>query len=253
VAQWGLRLEEPFPGAYVSHVVPAGDVVLKVQWPHRESQHEADALEVWDGDGAVRLLERDEARHALLLERCRPGTQLRAAEPGEALDVLTELLPRLWKVAEAPFRTLRAEAEWWVSYLPEEWERHGRPFEARLLDEAIATLEELACNQTEQVLIHQDLHADNVLAAEREPWLVIDPKPLLGEREFGLAPIIRSLELGHSEQEVVRRLDRLTSALGLDRERARGWAVGQTIAWSFDSEFHSRHLETARWLLQAGR
>jgi streptomycin 6-kinase len=97
-----------------------------------------------------------------------------------------------------------------------------------------------------------ELH-DNVLAAEREPWLVIDPKPLVGEREFGLASIVRSFELGHSEQEVVGRLDQLTEWLGLDRERARGWAIGQTIAWSFDSEFHPTHLETARWLLQAGR
>ena len=101
--------------------------------------------------------------------------------------------------------------------------------------------------------MHQDLHGGNVLAAEREHWLVIDPKPLIGEREFGLAPIIRSPELGHSEREVVGRLDRLSSELGLDRERARGWALGQTIAWSFNGEFHRRHVETARWLLEAGR
>jgi len=162
-------------------------------------------------------------------------------------------LPRLWKSASRPFRTLREEAEWWVSDLPEAWERHGRPFEAAVLEEAMSTLEELAHTQGEQVLVHQDLHADNVLAAEREPWLVIDPKPLVGEREFGLASIIRSSELGHSDQEVVGRLDDLASALGLDRERARGWAIGQTIAWSFNSEFHSSHVETARWLLQAGR
>jgi streptomycin 6-kinase len=122
-----------------------------------------------------------------------------------------------------------------------------------LVDAAISSLEELAPTQGEQVLLHQDLHADNVLAAEREPWLAIDPKPLVGEREFGLAPIIRSLELGHSEREVVGRLDRLSSELDLDRERARGWALGQTIAWSFNSEFHPAHVETARWLLEAGR
>jgi streptomycin 6-kinase len=188
-----------------------------------------------------------------LLERCRPGTQL-GAEPAErALETLTGLLPRLWKPAGAPFRPLRDEVEWWLSSMPGEWNRRGRPFEAELLEEVMASLERLALTQGEQVLVNQDLHADNVLAAGREPWLVIDPKPLVGEREFGLAPIIRSFELGHSEQEVVARLDRLTSALGLDRERARGWAIGQTIAWSFGSAFHPTHLETARWLLQAGR
>ena len=248
VEQWDLELEEPFSGGFVSHVVPAGDVVLKIQWPHHESEHEADALEHWDGDGAARLLARDDARQAFLLERCRPGAQL----DGEAaLDVLAGLLPRLWKPAGPPFRPLADEAAWWVSSIHDEWEAAGKPFEEELIDAAIEALDALAATQGEQVLIHQDLHAGNVLSAEREPWLVIDPKPVVGEPEFGLAPIIRSAELGHSEQEVIGRLDRLSSELGLDRERARGWALGQTIAWAFGSEVHESHVETARWLLQA--
>jgi streptomycin 6-kinase len=225
--------------------------VLKIQWPHRESEHEAAALELWGGDGAVRLLAHDEERHALLLERCRPGTYLSELDADAALGVLIELLPRLWKPAGPPFRSLAEEAGWWVGSIREEWDEMGRPFEEELVDAAVAALEELAPTQGEQVLIHQDLHADNVLAAEREPWLVIDPKPLAGEREFGVAPIIRSVELGHSERAVVDRLDRLSSELGLDRERARGWALGQTIAWTFGSEIQHAHVETARWLLQA--
>jgi streptomycin 6-kinase len=233
-------------------VVPAGDAVLKIQWPHHESEHEADALELWAGEGAVRLLARDDERHALLLERCRPGTQLREVGPAAALEVLIGLLPRLWRPAGAPFRRLADEAAWWTSYIRDEWEAAGRPFEETLVDAAISALDELASTQGEQVLVHQDLHADNVLAAEREPWLAIDPKPLVGEREFGLAPIIRSFELGHTEQAVVHRLDLLSAELGLDRERARLWALGQTIAWSSDGQFRSSHVETARWLLQAG-
>jgi streptomycin 6-kinase len=228
--------------------VPAGDVVLKIQWPHRESEHEADALELWQGDGAVRLLARDDERHALLLERCRPGTFLRE----HALDVLVELLPRLWKPAGAPFTSLADEAAWWVSTMRSDWERAGKPFEEALVDAAISFLEELAPTQGEQVLVHQDLHPDNVLAAGREPWLVIDPKPLVGEREFALASIIRASELGHSKRVVLGRLDRLTSELGLDRERARGWAIGQTVAWGVDSDYHAQHAETARWLVEAG-
>ena len=221
-------------------------MVLKIQWPHRESEHEAAALELWAGDGAVRLLAHDADRHALLLERCRPGNYLGSRDPDEALDVLIELLPRLWKPAGEPFRTLTEEAEWWVGYLP------TQPIERDLLDAATEALEELAPTQGEQVLLHQDLHGGNVLSAEREPWLAIDPKPLVGEREFGLASIIRSFELGHSERAVRHRLDRLTSELGLDRERARKWALGQTIAWTSDSQYRSSHIETARWLLQAG-
>ena len=101
------------------------------------------------------------------------------------------------------------------------------------------------------MLLHQDLHGDNVLAAQREPWLAIDPKPLVGEREFGIAPVVRSRELGHSRRDVLNRFDRLTAELGLDRERARGWTIAQTIAWAFDGDVRQTHVETARWLLEA--
>jgi streptomycin 6-kinase len=250
-AQWDLRLEDAFPDAYVSHVVPAGDRVLKIQWPHHESEHEAAALELLNGNGAVRILAHDPTRHALLLERCRPGTYLHTAGAKEALRVLIDLLPRLWKPAGLPFRSLAEETEWWT--IRDEWDNGGRPFEEGLVDAAELAFQELVPTQGEQVLLHQDLHPGNVLAAEREPWLVIDPKPLAGEREFGLAPIIRSSELGHSKREVLHRLDLLTAELGLDRDRARRWALGQTIAWSFDGELQPSHVETARWLLEAER
>lgn len=100
------------------------------------------------------------------------------------------------------------------------------------------------------MLLHQDLHGDNVLRAQREPWLAIDPKSLVGEREFGLAPIIRAFEFGHGRQQVANRLDRLTAELGLDRERSRLWAMAQTIAWCFGSDYLERHVETARWLFE---
>jgi streptomycin 6-kinase len=230
-------------------VTAAGEeVVLKVQEPHRESEHEAEALRVWDGDGAVRLLDEEPDEYALLLERCLPGTPLSAAGAETALDVFVELLPRLWKPAGSPFRSLAAEAAWWADSLEDTWERFGRPFERRLLDAALEALQQLPRTQGLQVLLHQDLHGDNVLAAQREPWLAIDPKPLVGEREFGVAPIVRSGELGHSRREVLARFDRLVSELGLDRERARGWTIGQTIAWGFGVEGHA---DVARWLLEA--
>jgi streptomycin 6-kinase len=257
VARRGLTLGEPFPEGGASElVVPVEtaegeQAVLKVQQPHRESEHEAAALQLWDGDGAIRLLDSELAEHALLVERCVPGTPLSAAGAETALDVFVELLPRLWKPAGAPFGTLAAEALWWAGSLIETWERFARPFERRLLDAALEALGELPRSQGEQVLLHQDLHGDNVLAAAREPWLAIDPKPLVGEREFGIAPIVRSRELGHSRRDVLGRFDRLVSELGLDGERARGWTIGQTVAWAFDGEARQTHAETARWLLEA--
>ena len=242
---------EPFEDGVASILVApavnaAGqEVVLKVQDPHRESEHEAAALELWDGHGAVRLLDHEPEEFALLLERCVPGTPLSAAGAEAALDVFVELLPRLWKPAGSPFGSLAAEAAWWADSLEETWERFGRPFERKLLDAALEALQELPPTQGEQVLLHQDLHGDNVLAAEREPWLVIDPKPLAGEREFAVAPIVRSWELGEAKREVLYRFDRLTSELGLDRERARGWTIAQTVAWSSGAW----HDKVAEWLL----
>ncbi|HEY2354488.1 MAG TPA: aminoglycoside phosphotransferase family protein [Gaiellaceae bacterium] len=242
---WELRLGEPYPPGAAGYVVRAEladgtPAVLKLQHTHREDEQEADALERWDGDGAIRLLRRDEERHALLLERCEPGTPL-SQGTADPVSVLIGLLPRLWKDATG-FRTLAEETAWWleegdISRMPPSPQR----------DTAIALARELAPTQGELVLVHQDLHGDNVIASEREPWLVIDPKPLAAEREFAVAPIVRSGELGHSKREALYRLDRLCSELGLDRERACGWTIVQTVAWS-EGAAHPRHGEVVEWL-----
>jgi len=255
--RWRLDFGYPFPDASASLTLRAlnagGEpVVVKLQFPHREAEHEAAALARWNGNGAVRLLDHDPERNALLLERCLPGTPLHELEQDAALDVLVGLLPRLWQTAGEPFTSLAAEAEHWTETLPRVWERAGQPFERRLLDAALKSIEELAPTQGEQVLLHQDLHTGNVLRAEREPWLVIDPKPLLGEREFGLAPIVRGAELGHSRAHVLHRLDRLSGVLGLDRQRACGWTFVQTLAWSIEeSVVWAEMIEIAGWLLDA--
>ncbi len=229
---WGLRLGHPYPPGAAGYVVCAEladgtPVVLKLQHTHREDEQEADALELWNGDGAVRLLQRDEQRHALLLERCEPGTPL-SEGADDPLGVLIGLLPRLWKDAVG-FHTLADEVAHWA-----------------LEGEVGALARELAATQGRLVLVHQDLHGDNVLAAEREPWLVIDPKPLAAEREFAVAPIVRSFELGHSKRDALYRLDRLSAELGLDRERARGWTVVQTSAWG--GERSVDRSEVVEWL-----
>lgn len=225
--------------------------MLKLPFPHRESEHEAEALLAWDGDGAVRLLDHDTGSGALLLERATPGHALSGAGTEQALSVLIALLPRLWKPAGAPFATLEAESRHWMQSLPRNWERTGRRFERRLLDAALETLRGLSASGDEQVLLHQDLHPGNVLRASREPWLVIDPKPLAGERAFAVAPIVRAPELGHSRGRVLHRLDRLSRELGVDRERARGWAFSQTLAWAFgEDDVIEHHVEIARWLCE---
>jgi streptomycin 6-kinase len=256
VERWRLEPGDPFPGATVSLTMPARrddgeEVVLKIQFPHRESEGEAGALRAWDGGGAVLLLDEDRDRHALLLERCRPGYHLSSEDPDTATEIMISLISRLSRPDPGGFTTLADEAKRWAVGLRREWEGAGRPFEKRIVDAAVETLAALAADTVPPVLLHQDLHGDNVLRAEREPWLAIDPKPLAGDPAFAPAPVVRSHELGHGRRRVIRRLDRITGELGLDRERARGWALGQTLAWAFEGgRALPRHVETARWLLE---
>lgn len=251
--RWSLILDVPYDDAYESVAIPAtrpdgASVVLKVQWPNRDNAFEAAALRAWNGDGSIRLLDEDTGLHALLLERCVPGTTLAGVGPNESLAALIDLLPRLWIPTADGFRTLAEESVVLSDELTREWERTGRPFERRLVDLALDAFATLPGTQGPSVLLNQDLHGDNVLRAQRG-WLAIDPKPLLGEREMGIAPIVRSAELGHSRAAVLRRFDRLTADLGLDRERARRWTIAHTISWSFEDDGTiASHVDTARWL-----
>ena len=253
--QWDLELGPPLPGGYASYVAPAGDAVLKVGFPHEESEHEALALRVWAGDGAVRLLREDHERHALLLERCQPGTPLLEESDDVAGDVVASLLPRLWKLPPAELRRLADVAARWVEELPVRWSSYGTQHESRIVDAAIDALKELGPTQGELVIASEDLHAGNVLRATREPWLAIDPKPISGEREFGVVAMIRDrkeevLAGPRPAARLRRRLDRLSSDLALDRERVRGWTVAHTVAWGFEKHgYDVAHLETARLLL----
>jgi streptomycin 6-kinase len=240
--RWALRLSEPFAGSHVSLVVPAGlpdgtRAVLKINFPDPESEREADALDHWRGEGAVRLLAHDPERRALLVERCEPGTPLWELDDEVAMPVALRVLERIWKPppAEHAFRPLAAEARRWAVDLRSAWEELGRPFETELLEEAVAACLELGPDQGAPVVLHQDFHGGNVLRAEREPWLAIDPKPLVGEREFDAASLLRDrrdlLVLPGAARIVRRRLDLLVAELGLERERMRRWGIAHALAW----------------------
>ncbi len=238
---WGLALEEPVDTPH-SLVIPAGDAVLKLNAPsHVEADTEADALARWGGEGAVRLLARDDERRALLVERCVPGTRLWDAGLDEA-EVIAALLPRLQVELREPhpFTRLADEADRWAEDVPRWYEASGRPFERVLVDLAVDTYRTV--DRSASWLVNQDLHGGNVLAAEREPWLVIDPKPLAGERELEASGLLRNAD------DVSRWLDML-AGLGLDRERARAWGVAHNLAWAWDEvrhDWHENHVAEAR-------
>ncbi len=243
--QWSLTLEDPFDTPY-SLVVPAHDVVLKLTAPSDvEAASEADALARWNGNGAVLLVARDDDRRALLLERCVPGTRLWDGGVDET-EVIAQLMPRLQVEIEGshPFTLVADEADRWAAEVPRWYADAGVPFERALLDVALDVFRTV--ERSASWLVNQDLHGANVLSSAREPWLVIDPKPLVGEREVEASGILRNTH------DVSRWLDEL-SELGLDRERARGWGVAHNLAWAWDERrgWLDPHVEEARRILSA--
>jgi streptomycin 6-kinase len=213
-AEWGVELGEPFALARYSFVATAGrNAVLKVTPPEDdESDEEAEALELWGGDGAVRLLRRDRARRALLVERARPGDDIAALPEDEATAIAVEVGLRLWRPAAEPFRWI---GDWVPRWLDN---AEGHPL-VPLARELYASLD-----VRRDMLVHGDFHHHNVLRSGRGP-VAIDPKPMLGDPEYDVPsllwnPIPYRMDPGVTE----RRLAAFAEA-GLDEERMRTWTV----------------------------
>lgn len=240
--KWGLIVGRAFDhGGAVSWVAPVelGDgteAVLKVGLPHHESRFEAEALRFLDGYGAVRVLDVSEDGYGLLLERCVPGTDLWSLDEPEGDEVAGRILKRMWREPDpgAPFALLSNVVDAW-------WERLSIPaaapkYDAETVAYAIARGRELIANQPRLVVLHGDFHPGNVLAAQREPWLVIDPKPLIGEPAFDLAQWLynRSRFYGRADdpEALLRRSTvRFASELDLDPHRIAGWAFVKSVGW----------------------
>ncbi len=219
--------------------------MLKVNLQESETEFEGEAFERWDGHGAARLYDYDRERRALLIERLRPGTQAWELPDGEATAAAAGVLEQLWVRAGEPFARLEDQAEYWVEFLPAHWEQLGRSFERSLVDRAVEFLREAGPTQRESVLLHQDFHGGNFLLSERG-WLAIDAKPLVGEREFDVASLIRDRR-PTTKAAMERRLDYLVERLDLDRERAWGWAIAHALAWNGSGQM----VECARLLARS--
>jgi streptomycin 6-kinase len=260
--RWGLDLGRPFePGGVTSWVAPAGDhTVLKVVVPHREADHEAAALRAWRGDGAVRLIDEDPEEHALLLERCRPGVALREAgrPDDEVLDVAAGIALRLWRPVpeHEPYERLRPVLAEWADLLDERRITMRLTLDDALVAEGARLLRELPATAERDVLLHGDLHPANVLAAEREPWLAIDAKPMRGDPAFDLVPIVMQtgtlLAATDPAAELRRRLDRVAATTGTDPDRIRRWAIARSVEMSVWGEAigfsPEPHLDATAWV-----
>jgi streptomycin 6-kinase len=238
---WSLTVGVPFePGGQTAWVAPVRDRagaerVLKVGWRHPEAEHEADGLRAWAGHGAVGLyaVERTIDTIALLLERCRPGTPLAARPEPEQDEVIAGLLRRLWITPPAghPFRSLAAMCSQWADEFTAQVAAQPDVVDPGLVREGLALLHALPTDPDDAVLLVTDLHAGNVLAAEREPFLMIDAKPHVapaGDRGYDATQhLLNCTERLHADPTgLTARIARL---LEVDPVRLRRWLFARCV------------------------
>jgi streptomycin 6-kinase len=230
--EWALRVDGPSAYGNCALVVPVRSdgqrAVLKVQFPHVEAETEHLALRAWGGNGAVQLLRADPRRFAMLLERLHQR-DLTTIDALDACEIVGAAYKRLHVPAGPQYRTLSGELKRWLDgwrQLPK-----SAPVPHRYVEQAISLAEDFAADPaTDGRLIHSDLHYENMLAADREPWLVIDPKPLSGDPHYEVAPLIWNrwdeVAAAHDLRFAVRqRFWTAVDAAGFDEDRARDWVI----------------------------
>jgi streptomycin 6-kinase len=240
--RWRITVDPPFPELSYNYAAPAHrsdgtEAVLKLSLPwNGELRQEAAALQAFDGNGMARLLELDLQGGALLLERLQPGTPLfTLADDDEVTTIAAGIMQEIWRPVPQnhPFPSV---ADWGTGFSRHRamFEGTSGPLPAGLFDEGDRRFAELTSSSVEPVLLHGDLHHGNILAAERQPWLAIDPKGPVGEPAYETGAWLRNwlgtvLTQPNPRGILNRRIDLFSEILGFERERIRAWGFAQAI------------------------
>ncbi len=246
VEEWELGYDGPPRHGECALVVPVRTTggrpaVVKLAWPHQEEQHEHLALEALRGNGMVRMYRADPRRHVMLLERLHSDEDLRRVPVQEACEVVAGLYRRIHVPASPQLRPLTGSIARWaddLARLPRD-----APVPRRLVEQAVSLSRDFVADPASSgTMVHGDLHYENVLAGDREPWLVIDPKPMSGDPHYEVAPMLwnrweEALAWGNVRDALRRRFHTLVDTAELDEDRARDWVV-------------VREVDNALWTLQ---
>lgn len=261
--RWSLVIEQPIRDLSYNFVAQARKhngtpVMLKVGVPNDELLSEIAALRCYEGRGCVMLLEADAELGAMLLERLEPGTMLVALDDDRATRIAAELMQTLWRPLPEAHSFVTTE-EWarGIARLRATFNGGSGPFPPQLVDAAERLFPDLLASAQEPVLLHGDLHHYNILAAQRQPWLVIDPKGVSGEPLYEIGALLRNPmpQVGawpNLRRRLARRVDILSEHLQADRARIVAWGLTQAVLsswWNYEDE--GKHGEEALVVAEA--
>lgn len=237
-SRWGLELEEPFANLSYNYVMPVTrtdgrPAVLKAGVPNAEQKREGHALRAFDGDGIAKLLEWDEDGGFLLIERLLPGRMLTEQAEEEAIKLAAGLMKRLWRKPpkDHSFPDL---AEWTQGI------EKLKGFPAELTKKSQLLREKLLASAPAPMLLHGDIHHFNILSAEREPWLAIDPKGVVGDPAFDIAAFLMNPDFPDAST-LNQRIQIFAKELHMNEDRIRMWAAVQAVLsawWTFEDHGH---------------
>ena len=255
LVRWSLRLDSPFDHegtcSWVAPVIRSDGTpaVLKLAMPHMEGEQEIEGLRFWNGRSMARLLQADDDSSAMLLERCLPGNPLRAQPETDQDEIIAAILRRIWEspteaAAPSGFRPLAQMIDHWSQ---ETLAQQRLWPDAGLVNEGLRVLNQLAQPAATDVLLATDLHAGNVLSAQREPWLAIDPKPFIGDRSYDPVQHLINCEQ-RLHRDPAGLVARVADLAGVDPHRLCLWVFARAAADPRDDWTNSRWLDIARAL-----
>lgn len=270
-ARWGLTNVRPVENlsynfvAFAESPSPVGrgvrgegehNVVLKIGVPRDELTSEIAALRFFNGEGACQLIEADEDKGFLLLERLRPGVMLSTlTDDEESTRIAAEVMKQIWRPfgsvtlppdGRDPSLALRMTdtnkfiqlSHWFdgLRRLREMYTGGTGPLNKKLVERVEASVRDFFVENHMPVLMHGDFHHYNILSSERG-WLIIDPKGVIGQAGYEVGPFMvnpwGSFSDGISRRVVERRVDIFHELLGFERPRIIEWSLAHAIlsAW----------------------
>lgn len=248
---WSIKAEPPFE-LNINYVAPAlrerQEVVLKICLPKDEEfKTEVEALKIFSGQGIVKLLDLDLEKGLMLLERCRPGISLSSLEDDDqATEAIAQTMKKIWKriPSHHSFPTVTRWFERGFKWFYKNYPNGSEILPRKMVEEAEEIFKDLTDNPQQQFLLHGDLHHDNILSAQREPWLAIDPKGVIGEREYEIAAMLRNpyeklLKVNNLKEVLTKRINILSKLLEFDEKRMIKWGFAQTvlsIIWNLENK-----------------